>query len=119
MKQITVIFRMIAVCAVLALFAGCRGGTLADPGDNNGNGNNYDARSKPKKLSNNATYQQWVAKTDEIIAYCKAHPGAINTSMKEELETLMSFNPWAYSDWNNADRQEAVDGLNKWIDLLE
>jgi hypothetical protein len=80
-----------------------------------------------KSLSNNATYQQWVNKTDEIIAYCEENPGSTNNTLikveveiiKEEVETMMSFNPWAYSDWNSADWQGAVSILNHLIDQLE
>jgi hypothetical protein len=40
MKQIPLIFRMVLLIAVLALFAACSGGTFVDPGHEGGSSGN-------------------------------------------------------------------------------
>jgi hypothetical protein len=137
MKQITIVFKMIAACTVLALFAACSGGVFIDPGHGGAAGiggslgndydNDYDddddtggGGGKPAKLSSSASYAEAIAKLDEIIAYCESHPGPQSTNAITTAELLKT-------SWNSANIQSgwsvaqssAIQNVNAIINLLQ
>jgi hypothetical protein len=114
---------------VFALFTACSGGSFYDPGQNvsglpggtagdggggGGNGGNYDGSSKPAKLSSSASYSQAVAKINQIITYCNAHPG--NDDAKEKAQT---FTDEVSQSTYESNRQNYVEAINSLIDDLE
>jgi hypothetical protein len=138
MKQITMVLRMIAVCAVLALFAGCGGGFFADPGHGGadgagagkgvgtgtgtGTGTGYgpgnEEVKKPGTLPIDATYQQWADKVDEIIAYCDKRPGTKNNSIKSEVQAWKGSSAYFSSTWSFIG-VSAISTINTYIGMLE
>lgn len=117
MKQITMIFRMIAVCAVLALFAGCSGGVFIDPGHGGATGGELNI--KPSKLSSNAAFEEAAAKLEEIIAYCEKHPGVKNTALKNTVETVQRSGAYSEYTWYGDTQSEGIRAINALIDELE
>jgi hypothetical protein len=68
----------------------------ADDGGSSGGG-----VSKPAALAPDATYDQAVAKLDEIIKYCEAHPGTVNNTMKTSAQnTKTSVTNLGSSGWS-------------------
>jgi hypothetical protein len=138
MKQIPLIFRMVLLIAVLALFAACSGGTFVDPGHEGGGGNDIDIPSgyvpdddddgtggggggvsKPAQLALGATYQQALDKLDEIIKYCNAHPGTANNSMKTSAESAKSSVITMGSSGWSISGASIISGINGMISSLQ
>jgi hypothetical protein len=59
---------------------------------------------KPAKLSSSASYAQTVAKINEIITYCDAHPGNLNDFIKSYAQMF----DISQSDWNNLSQGEKI-----------
>ena len=125
MKQITMIFRMIAVCTFLALFAGCSGGVFIDPGHGGSTGGGGGlgglgggGGSKPSQLSSSASYNEANAKLDEIIAYCESHPGGNNTASMGIAQSMKSALAIYSSNWSFMS-SEIIPSINELIDQLE
>ena len=78
---------------------------------------------KPTDLSSNASYDQALAKVDEIIAYCEKFPaGSVNASVRLRAEILRTnmimphFN--LRNNWNSAGGQWISD-INTIISNLQ
>ncbi|MDR1318891.1 MAG: hypothetical protein LBJ90_04630 [Treponema sp.] len=132
MKQIAVVFRIFLAAAVLASLAACSGGTFFDPGHLDADagalgglmGNSDDdwdddddSDSKPSKLSDNAGYSQAIAKLDEIIAYCDAHPETTN-NYYAKLAAESSKAVITLTLWNSA-KEQYITLINSYIDGLQ
>jgi hypothetical protein len=61
---------------------------------------------KPAKLSSSASYTQAVAKINEIITYCNAHPGNLNDYIKSFAQTFTS--DVSQSDWDNSSQDYKI-----------
>jgi hypothetical protein len=111
MKHIPVIFRAALLAAVLASLAACSGGMFVDPGHGaggasgdfdlgtgigsgtgtgtgSGTGTGGSTVSKPGTLLPGATYEQVLAKLNDIIEYCEAKPSTANNMIKTQAQTM-------------------------------
>jgi hypothetical protein len=121
MKQIAVAFKALLLIAVLASLAACKGGTFTDPGHEasgfTGSGEN--TGGKPARLSRNASYKEAVAKIDEIIAYCEAHPGLENDAVKGSArQTRSMLSMYGVEDNWNSIRDIIIDEIDFYISGL-
>jgi hypothetical protein len=122
MKQIAVVFRVFLLATVLVSLAACSGGTFVDPGHEvaGSSSGGVSISSRPAKLSSNASYNEALAKLNEIIVYCSAHPGAVNNEMKEYAEMGRD---WIIDlgerDWRGSTASDVIDAINDMIDQLE
>ena len=91
MKKSTQFLRaFFGVLVLLTLIAGCSGGVFIDHGnDDGGSTSSGGGGGKPSKLSGNASYQDAIAKLDEIIAYASNNSAARNSAetAKKDLES--------------------------------
>ncbi|MDR3123778.1 MAG: hypothetical protein LBU16_08385 [Treponema sp.] len=111
MKQIAGTITTVLLIVVLASLAACGGGTFTDPSHTSGSGG--DSGGKPARLSSNASYDEAMAKLDEIIAYCQAHPGLENDSIKMNARQTRDMLSW-YGDIN----EEEIDLINFYVEAL-
>jgi hypothetical protein len=93
-------------------------GTGTGTGTGTGSGTGGGSGAKPTKLSNNATYNETLARLDEIIAYCNNHPGTVNNQVKASAETQKSYMPTFQSAWSTVGLT-TISGINSMIDLLQ
>jgi hypothetical protein len=106
MKRLTAVSGAALAIIVLSLFVTCN----IDP----------DGGGKPAKLSDDATYEEALAKLDEIAAYCDAHPGPENDMVKNGVEVLRA-STFAYmqeSYWSGKTAKEGIAVINELIDDL-
>jgi hypothetical protein len=129
MKHIPVIFRIALLIAVLASLAACSGGAFIDPGrgaggasggngTGTGTGTGGNGVSKPATLSTSASYNQALAKLNEIIEYCEDNPGTQNDGMKSGAQTWKTtFSTYA-STWGSSG-PTVISSINDLIDQLQ
>jgi hypothetical protein len=123
MKKTIKLFALSAViCAVLVSFASCKG-DYTDPNSGMGGsgtetGGSSGGGGKPAELSQSASYQDALAKCDEIIAYCNSHPTQQNTAVKNGVPAVKSSIELAgSSNWTFA-RQSTIADINRLINTL-
>jgi hypothetical protein len=140
MKQITVPFRTILLMVVLVSLAACSGGIFVDPGHGGAGGGSYSdgdfegsgstgsgsstgggsgSGAKPARLSSTASYDEALAKLDEIIDYCEEHPGTGNNMVKSAAETTrdgISLN--GQSNWSSL-ASSMIPSINTFIGQLQ
>jgi hypothetical protein len=109
---------IIVVWAVIMFgFAGCDNGISGDGGGNGGS-------SKPAALRSNASYNEALAKVNEIITYCNTHPGTggVNRDgyrlQAEAIRTLLTTSG-ARETWNSSLREPTIQNINTVISYLE
>jgi ABC-type glycerol-3-phosphate transport system substrate-binding protein len=121
MKQIVGVLKAVLMIAVLASLAACSGGAFSDPGHEasgltDGSGGGVESGGKPEKLSNDASYDEAVAKLDEIIDYCDDHPGPGNDSAKASVEQVrQQLAMMGASAWDGS----LISSINAYISLLQ
>jgi hypothetical protein len=122
MKQIAVAFKAVLLIAVLASLAACRGGTFNDPGheasgftDSGGS-----TGGKPTRLSSNASYDEALAKCDEIIAYCETHTGQVNDAVKASArQTKGNMSLMGGNSYWSSTKDTWIDTINYYISSLQ
>jgi hypothetical protein len=75
---------------------------------------------KPANHSSRPSYGQAVAKINEIITYCDAHPGDVNNDIKSVAQMFTSA--ISQSDWDNSnqlDKSSWIGQINILIDGLQ
>jgi hypothetical protein len=120
MKRLAVVSGAVLAIMVLASLVACKGGTFFDPGHEasgfTGSGNND---SKPARLPGNASYDEAMAKLDEIIAYCEAHPGPENDAVKGSLrQTKEMLSMMGEDGWSSPGKDTIIDAINFGISGL-
>jgi hypothetical protein len=108
MKQMKVIFKAVLLTLVFASLAACRtdgGGGVA----------------RPARLGDDATYQQALDKLDEVIAYCEAHPGDVNDTIKISLSSYRNrIKQYGGADaWEGQVKTAGISIINANINSLE
>jgi hypothetical protein len=75
----------------------------------------------PDKLADNASYDDTVAKVDEIIEYCDDNPGTMNDAVKTALGTIktsLTTGTTYSANWSSVGAS-MVASVNGYIDVLE
>jgi len=126
MKNIYKVLGIIALVAIIGFsMTACdddngsngAGGGNGGSGSNGGGGINA---TKPAVLRSNASYNEAVAKLDELIAYCNNNPSTINNSVLQNAITLKTGMPTYQSIWSTANTATTViNSINNLIDTAE
>ncbi|GAB6392679.1 MAG: hypothetical protein MdMp014T_2052 [Treponematales bacterium] len=77
-----------------------------------------DSPSKPAVLATSASYADFTAKCDEVIAYCDKVGGTTNSQIKTGVQALKSAIA-SYSSYWSSVRSQYVTTLNTYINSLE
>jgi hypothetical protein len=101
------VLRAFLVVAVFASFAACSGGLFNDPGHaesgltggSGGGGGGGGGGVKPGPLSDDASYEEFLAKVEAVTKYCTAHPGTENNLVKKQMD--LTFSKVTSSTWNS------------------
>jgi hypothetical protein len=116
-----VLFAGFVILLIMAVFslAGCSlDWDSLIPGIDSDNGSN--TVNKPEKLSSNATYDEVVAKIDEIIKYCEDQPGVmgINAMAGEKIKKYKDESLLSLTD-DVEELKEAASYINTLINALQ
>jgi hypothetical protein len=122
MKQLTVVSGAVLAIIILASLAACSGGTFNDPGHEASGftGSGGSTGSKPARLSSNASYDEALAKCDEIIAYCEAHTGQVNDAVKASArQTKGNMSLMGGNSYWSSTKDTWIDTINYYISSLQ
>jgi hypothetical protein len=118
-KTTAFILKTALLLIVVVLFAACSGGLFNDPGHSSGGGSGGGGGAiKPAKLSHGASKDDALAKCDEIIDYCNAHPGMMNDMAKSAMETMKTIIPPMTAGQWSMFGDDQIDTINTAIDSL-
>ncbi|MDR0567639.1 MAG: hypothetical protein LBG87_00335 [Spirochaetaceae bacterium] len=92
---------------------------LACKNEEEGDSGGDSGASKPAELSSSATYNDAVAKCNAIIAYCDAHPGDTNDSVKSSVQTYKNPTLSSYQSTWASMKTAAIAQINLYIGQLE